>query len=83
MAPREHARVMVNHCSKCLHGGSYNAFSYEPLGEELEKKSVSIFINQHSKFYDNNKEGLEQRSNLPLSDIVQMVLGQDDLTILA
>ncbi|CAM2140451.1 RES domain-containing protein [Pararobbsia alpina] len=63
---------------ECCGEESNNAFSYERLGEELEP-----IVREHfqlgptvRKFYDDDKEGWEQEGDL-LSDIVQMVLGQD------
>lgn len=57
---------------------SNNAFSYERLGEELEP-----VVREHfqlgptvRKFYDDDHEGWEQEGE-SLSDIVQIVLGQD------
>lgn len=55
-----------------------NSFSYEQLGEELEPVVREHFQlgPEVRKFYDNDEEGWEQEGE-PLSDIIQMVLGQD------
>lgn len=64
-------------CESCSEENN-NAFSYERLGKELEPIVREHF--QHGptvrRFYDDDQEGWEQEGDL-LSDIVQLVLGQD------
>lgn len=63
---------------ECCGTENNNAFSYERLGEEL-----APVVREHfqlgptvRKFYDDDREGWEQEGD-SLSDIVQIVLGQD------